>query len=420
MKNNFAKHKAHPTWGGRFQKALDIRVEKFHASIHFDHRLLPYDVLGSIAHANMLAEQGLISTEEALLIQDGLEKIQQDYKAGKLILNTKLEDIHMNVESLLEQYIGETAKKLHTGRSRNDQVALDIRLFLRDAIDGLLHDLCALSDALKKIIQAHQATIMPGYTHLQRAQPITLAQHLGAYAAMLERDKNRFQECRARMNYSPLGAGALAGSQLPLDRNFVASQLNFAGIIENTLDAVSSRDFAIEFCSASSILMMHLSRLCEDLILWATEEFAFITLDDAFATGSSLMPNKKNPDVPELIRGKSGRIFGHLMALLTVMKGLPLAYNKDMQEDKEALFDTVDTLKACLVTLEPFLKSLHFNENKMKQAVDSSMMDATAWVEKLVLQGIPFRQAHEIIGQAVLVALKEEKDLASVIKPDER
>jgi len=410
-----ANLKTHPTWGGRFQKPLDPRVEQFHTSIHFDYRLLPYDILGSITHAHMLAKQGLISQDEAALIQHGLNKIIQLYQAGELVLDAKLEDVHMNVEFLLEQHIGEVAKKLHTGRSRNDQISLDIRLFLRDAIDDILHLLDSLHTILQALIEMHQDTTMPGYTHLQRAQPITLAQHLGAYSAMIARDKQRFQECRARMNYSPLGAGALAGSQLPLDRHYVASKLHFAGIIENTLDAVSSRDFAIEFCSTSSILMMHLSRLCEDVILWATEEFAFVKLDDAFATGSSLMPNKKNPDIPELIRGKSGRVFGHMIGLLTMMKGLPLAYNKDMQEDKEALFDTVDTLKSCLGILSPFLQSLHFNSNKMAQAVKSSMMNATLWVEKLVLKGIPFRRAHEIVGQWVLLAIQEGKDLDTIV-----
>lgn len=414
MKNKQADP-SHPTWGGRFEKTLDSLVEKFQASIHFDHRLLPYDILGSIAHANMLAKQGLISPEEALAIQQGLEKIQTDYQHDKVALNTKLEDIHMNIEALLEQAIGESAKKLHTGRSRNDQVALDIRLFLRHAIDEIDALLLEVNQVFNQLIKTHEKTLMPGYTHLQRAQPITLAQHLGAYKAMLERDKARFNDCRARFNYSPLGAGALAGSQLPLDRHDVAKKLNFNGIVENTLDAVSSRDFVIEFCSAASILMMHLSRLCEDIILWATEEFSFVNLDDAFATGSSLMPNKKNPDVAELIRGKTGRVYGHLMALLTVMKGLPLAYNKDLQEDKEALFDTVDTLKACLTVLAPFLMSLQFNQNKMHEAVNTSMMDATSFVEKLVLKGIPFRQAHEMVGKWVAIALKEGKTLKEVI-----
>lgn len=406
------KHdKFNPTWGGRFSKSLNPIVTTFLASIQFDQRLYKFDIIGSQIHALMLGKQKIISEKESQVICEGLEKVKYLIEGSPDCFNHQLEDIHMNIEFLLEKEIGEIAKKLHTGRSRNDQVALDLRLFTREAIDEILLKLSIVDTTLEKLIILHDKVLLPGYTHLQRAQPITLSEYFDAYRCMFKRDKERLEECFKRLNYSPLGAGALAGSGLPLARHDCAKQLGFAGIIENCLDAVSDRDFIIEFCSVASILMMHLSRLCEDIIIYSTDEFAFITLDDAFSTGSSLMPNKRNPDIAELIRGKSGRVFGHLMAMLTVMKALPLSYNKDMQEDKELLFDTVDTLTACLTILPSFLESLSFNQKRMLQAVEDSYMDATSWVEKLVLKGIPFRVAHEIVGHWVAQAMLEEKKI---------
>ncbi|KTC77853.1 argininosuccinate lyase [Legionella brunensis] len=404
------------TWGGRFKKPLAPEVVQFNASLSFDHILYQYDIAGSQVHAKMLERQGLISAEEAQMINDGLTAIATEIEQGQHALDANCEDIHMFIEHLLITKIGETGKKLHTGRSRNDQVALDLRLYTRDAattVKGLLQQLI---DTLLTLANKHENDKLPGYTHLQQAQPIRLSWFLNAYRSMFERDISRINDCYERMNFSPLGAGALAGSSLPLDRNWVAQSLNFKGIIENTLDAVSDRDFVIEFCSIASIIMMHLSRLCEDLILWATQEFNFLTLDDAFATGSSLMPNKKNPDVLELIRGKTGRVFGHLMGILTVMKALPLAYNKDMQEDKEGLFDTVNTLSTCLKLIIPFLQSLHFNTELMQKKADSGYLNATAILESLVLQGIPFRDAHHQVGQWVSEAIEKNCPLSEVIK----
>jgi argininosuccinate lyase len=407
--------KTNRTWGGRFKKPLDPKVAQFQASIHFDQRLYRHDIQLSKAHAAMLCQQKLISVKDCESICQGLDEIQNEIENGVLIFDHMLEDIHMNIEHMLEQKIGKAAKMLHTGRSRNDQVATDLRMYLREQITRLGSKLAYFIMVLSALAKDHAETVMPGYTHLQKAQPVTLKHHIEAYSAMLQRDQERFHACCNRLNFCPLGAGALAGSQLPLDRNFVAKQLAFDGIIENTLDAVSDRDFVIEFCAAASILSMHLSRLSEDIILWATEEFGFVTLDDAFATGSSLMPNKKNPDVVELIRGKSGRIYGHLMALLTMMKALPLTYNKDLQEDKEALFDTVDTLHACLDVLPGFMQSLTFNTNRMLLSVKESYMDATTWVEKLVLQGVPFRDAHEIVGQWVQEAMDKKIKIRTLL-----
>ncbi|CAL7960743.1 Argininosuccinate lyase [Alphaproteobacteria bacterium] len=404
----------HRTWGGRFTKALHPKAALFNASIHFDCRLYEYDIIGSQAHAEMLAKQGLISEAEANQIIGGLEELKQLIATKQVKFDLLAEDIHMNIEKLLEERIGEAALKLHTGRSRNDQVALDLRLFLRDAIDSTVQQIENLNIVLSKLAEQYKDTILPGYTHLQKAQPITLASYLGAYKSMFLRDLKRLQNCREQMNYSPLGAGALAGSNLPLDRHFVASQLKFNGIIENTIDAVSDRDFVIEFCSVSSIIMLHLSRFCEDIIIWATSEFGFIELDDEFSTGSSLMPNKRNPDLAELIRGKSGRVFGHLVGLLTMMKGLPLAYNKDLQEDKEAIFDTVDTILACLEIFPLFLNSIKFNSIKMEQASKGGFTDAVFWVEQLVLKGIPFRKAHETVGKWVLEAIENNTDLENI------
>jgi argininosuccinate lyase len=407
---------SHKTWGGRFKKPLDPNVVKFNASLAFDHVLYKYDIAGSQTHVTMLARQGLIKVDEAEAITTALTEIGNEIEQGQHALDESCEDIHMFIELLLISKIGDTGKKLHTGRSRNDQVALDLRLYTRDAANQISNYLHALAQVLQDLASEHANDLMPGYTHLQQAQPIKLGDYFGAYLAMFERDLSRLQDWQNRMNFSPLGAGALAGSNLPLDRAWVAEKLGFSGVIENTLDAVSDRDFIIELCSVAAIIMVHLSRLAEDLILWATQEFAFISLDDAFATGSSLMPNKKNPDVLELIRGKSGRVFGHLVAILTIMKALPLAYNKDMQEDKEALFDTVNTLSACLAIIAPFLQSLHFNTELMKLKAQGGFLNATAVLEALVLKGMPFRDAHHQVGIWVSEAIAKNCSLAEIVK----
>lgn len=405
---------SHKTWGGRFQKALDHRAMKFNASLHFDHVLYKNDIAGSKAHAQMLAKQGLIESKEAEIICSALTDIANEMEQGFHPLDESCEDIHMFIEQLLIQKTGDIGKKLHTGRSRNDQVALDLRLYARESGVEIMDLLCQLTDVLSMLTSQYSEAKMPGYTHLQQAQPVFLGQYFDAYLSMFKRDISRLEDWQDRMNYSPLGAGALAGSNLPLDRNWVAETLGFNGIIKNTMDAVSDRDFVIEFCSFASLTMMHLSRLAEDLILWATQEFGFVLLDDAFSTGSSLMPNKKNPDILELIRGKSGRVFGHLLAILTTMKALPLAYNKDMQEDKECLFDTVDTLKACLEIITPFLQSLEFNTERMQSKATSGYLDATALLEKLVLEGVPFRDAHHQVGQLVAEAVSKNCSLTEL------
>lgn len=406
----------HKIWGGRFKKPLDPEVVQFNASLAFDHVLYKHDLAGSKVHASMLARQGLISEQDAQLINLSLTEIGLEIEQGQHPLDANCEDIHMFIEQLLIKKIGDTGKKLHTGRSRNDQIALDLRLYVRDAATNLGKLLRNLEQTLEELANQHASVSMPGYTHLQQAQPIKLGVYFGAYLAMFQRDLSRLKDWQERMNFSPLGAGALAGSNLPLDRDWVAQSLGFSGVIENTLDAVSDRDFIIELGSVAAIIMVHLSRLAEDLILWASQEFAFISLDDAYATGSSLMPNKKNPDVLELIRGKSGRVFGHLLGILTVMKALPLAYNKDMQEDKEALFDTVNTLSACLGIITPFLQSLHFNTARMQEKAQGGYLDATALLEDLVLQGMPFREAHHQVGLWVSTALEKNCSLAELIK----
>ncbi len=398
---------SHKTWGGRFKKSLDPLAKEFNASLAFDHVLYAHDILGSQTHARMLARQGIISIDESEVIVAALEEIKHELEQGQHELDSNFEDIHMFIEHLLTEKTGETGKKLHTGRSRNDQVALDLRLYTREAATNIISLLHGVRDVLQQLAIKHAADPMPGYTHLQQAQPIFLGWVFEAYQSMLVRDIGRFEDMRHRMNFSPLGAGALAGSSLPLDRSWVAQTLGFNGIVNNTLDAVSDRDFIIEFCSAASILMVHLSRLAEDLILWATQEFSFLTLDDAFATGSSLMPNKKNPDILELIRGKSGRVFGHLFGILTVLKGLPLAYNKDMQEDKEGLFDTVKTLTSCLGILPPFLVSLEFNTELMALKANSGFLNATAALEALIIEGVPFRDAHHQVGLLVAEAMEK-------------
>jgi len=398
-------------WGGRFQKETDRMVDDFHSSISFDCRLYRYDITGSIAHAKMLARVGIISQSEAEAIVAGLTGILNDIEAGRVEFSVAAEDIHMNVEQLLIARVGEVGKKLHTARSRNDQVALDVRMYVRDELDGVGQLLTELTSTLLDIADQHLDTVMPGYTHLQRAQPITLAHHLLAYCQMFSRDMDRLSDCRRRVNVLPLGAGALAGTTFPLDREFVAVELAFAGVTENSLDAVSDRDFAVEFAATGSLIMVHLSRFCEEIILWSSAEFGFIELDDAYSTGSSMMPQKKNPDVAELIRGKSGRVFGDLTALLTVLKGLPLAYNKDMQEDKEALFDMVDTVKQCLLIFRPLVATMRVKKEQMARAARGGFTNATDLADYLVQKGVPFREAHEIVGRAVAYCLDCQKSL---------
>ncbi|MBO8137888.1 MAG: argininosuccinate lyase [Desulfotomaculum sp.] len=398
-------------WGGRFQKNTDQLVDDFHSSISFDQRLYKYDINGSIAHAKMLAEVGVISKQDAEKIAAGLKDILADIEAGKVEFDVAAEDIHMNIEKLLIQRIGDVGKKLHTARSRNDQVALDIRMYLKDEIKQVLQLLKELRSTLLDLAEEHKETIMPGYTHLQRAQPVTLAHHLMAYVQMFERDSERLEDCYKRTDVMPLGSGALAGTTFPLDRQFVARELGFSRVTENSMDAVSDRDFAVEFCSAASLIMMHLSRFCEEIILWSSAEFNFIELDDAYSTGSSIMPQKKNPDPAELIRGKTGRVYGDLMTLLTMLKGLPLAYNKDMQEDKEALFDAVDTVKKCLMVFRPMVATMKVKSEKMAAAARGGFTNATDLADYLVNKGIPFRQAHEIVGKAVLYCIQKGKSL---------
>ncbi|MGI1659425.1 MAG: argininosuccinate lyase [Desulfitobacterium sp.] len=393
-------------WGGRFEKSTDALVEDFHSSISFDQRLYKQDIQGSIAHARMLGEIGVLTSEETQQIIEGLKGILTDIQAGKIEFEIGAEDIHMNVEKLLTERVGTVGKKVHTGRSRNDQVALDLRLFLREEIDHTKDLLVALLRTILNLAKEHQETWMPGYTHLQKAQPITFAHHMMAYAQMLLRDLGRLQDTRKRLNVSPLGSGALAGTTFPLKREMVAAELDFDGITWNSLDGVSDRDFALEFLSAAAIIMMHLSRLCEELVLWSTGEFQFVIMDDGYSTGSSIMPQKKNPDVAELVRGKTGRVYGDLMALLTVMKGLPLAYNKDMQEDKEQVFDAVDTLQKSLLVVEPMLRTMKVNKEAMAKGAKGGFTNATDLADYLAKKKVPFREAHEIVGKLVLYCSK--------------
>ncbi len=388
-------------WGGRFSRNTDAMMDDFHSSIRFDSRMYRQDILGSIAHAGMLGKTGIIPAEDAILIGKTLREILSDIEEGKVAFTVSAEDIHMNVETILIDRIGDVGKRLHTGRSRNDQVALDIRLYLRDEItrlDRLLHELIRV---LLETAEANLNTIMPGYTHLQRAQPITLAHHLMAYVQMFGRDRERLADCRKRLNVMPLGSGALAGTTYPLDRMMVAQELDFDAITENSLDGVSDRDFVLELAADLSIEMVHLSRFSEEIILWSSAEFAFIELDDAYSTGSSIMPQKKNPDAAELVRGKSGRVFGDLMGLLTVMKGLPLAYNKDMQEDKEAIFDAVDTVCGCLPIFSRMVATMRVKPKTMRKAAAGGFTNATDIADYLVKKGMPFRESHEVIGHMV-------------------
>ncbi|WP_338824125.1 argininosuccinate lyase [Neomoorella humiferrea] len=396
-------------WGGRFTRTTDRLVEDFHSSISFDRRLYRQDIAGSIAHARMLAAVGLITPEEGEAIIKGLEEIRADIEAGRVEFDVGAEDIHMNIEKLLTERIGEPGKKLHTARSRNDQVVLDLRLYLKEEIPGIKKLLAGLQKVLVDLAEEHINTIMPGYTHLQKAQPVTLAHHLLAYFEMFCRDQERLDGCLERTDVMPLGAGALAGTTLPINREMVARQLGFKEISANSLDAVADRDFVVEFLAAASLLMMHLSRLAEEIILWASEEFGFIELDDAYSTGSSMMPQKKNPDVAELVRGKTGRVYGHLMGMLTVLKGLPLAYNKDLQEDKEALFDALDTVKGCLMVFTPMLATAKFKVERMREDAERGFAAATDVAEYLVRKGLPFREAHAVVGALVLHCLERGK-----------
>ncbi len=388
-------------WGGRFSEATDQFVERFTASVGFDARLYHHDIRGSIAHARMLAQCGVITDAERDQIVAGLGTVLAEAKEGRFPWSVALEDVHMNIESRLTALVGDVGKKLHTARSRNDQVATDIRLYLRDEIDGLLEIETELLAALADLAEQHADTLMPGFTHLQTAQPVTFGHHLLAWFEMLIRDRDRLTDLRKRVNVMPLGAAALAGTTFPIDRTFTARELGFEAISENSLDAVSDRDFAIEFCAASSLTMMHLSRWCEELVLWSSQQFGFVSLPDRFCTGSSIMPQKKNPDVPELIRGKSGRVFGHLVSLLTLMKSQPLAYNKDNQEDKEPLFDAVDTMRDCLTAMLRMIPHLEVNAERMREAAAAGHATATDLADYLVRKGVAFRDAHEMVGKAV-------------------
>ncbi len=401
-------------WAGRFNEPTDAFVEAFTASVEFDQRLAPQDIAGSIAHATMLTRQGILTEEEFASIKAGLEEILARIEAGSYEWSVSLEDVPMNVEAALTESIGIAGKKLHTGRSRNDQVATDIRLYMRDEINLILAEVRRLQEALLIVAEREAATILPGFTHLQTAQPVTFGHHMMAWFEMLQRDAGRLADCRSRMNVMPLGAAALAGTTYPIDRHYTADLLGFDAPAENSLDAVSDRDFAIEFTAAASILMMHLSRFSEELIIWSSAQFAFVTLSDAFCTGSSIMPQKKNPDVPELVRGKSGRIFGHLMALLTLMKGQPLAYNKDNQEDKEPLFDTVDNLKGCLKVFADMIPAITCRADNMRAAAMKGFATATDLADYLVVKGVAFRDAHEIVGKAVALCVEKERDLSDL------
>jgi argininosuccinate lyase len=402
------------SWSGRFSEPVAELVKKYTASVNFDKRLAEFDIQGSIAHAQMLGAQGIISKKDVSVIEKGLAEILAEIQAGTFEWLLDLEDVHLNIEKQLTDKIGDAGKRLHTGRSRNDQVATDIRLWLRATTDDMLVGIHKLQTSVLDLAEQHVDTIMPGFTHLQVAQPVTYGHHLMAYFEMLKRDAARFADCRKRMNYLPLGAAALAGTSYAIDRAMVAKILGFNGVCENSLDAVSDRDFAIEFTATSAILMTHLSRFSEELILWSSPRFAFIDIADRFCTGSSIMPQKKNPDVPELVRGKTGRVNGHLVALLTLMKGQPLAYNKDNQEDKEPLFDTADTLLITLEIYADMLRGIAVNKANMRQAALEGFATATDLADYLVKKGMPFRDAHEAVALAVKYAVKKGCDLVDL------
>jgi argininosuccinate lyase len=405
-------------WSGRFSEPVSERVKRYTASIPFDWRLAPFDIQGSLAHAAMLQKVGVLSAEDLADIRRGLGEILADFEAGNFVWNLDDEDIHFNIERALTKKVGDAGKRLHTGRSRNDQVATDVRLWLRDAIDRILALLRAAQVALLDLAERHADTVMPGFTHLQAAQPVTFGHHMMAWFEMLGRDHERLIDCRRRVNRLPLGAAALAGTSYPIDREFVARELGFEGICENSLDAVSDRDFAIEFLAAGALIMTHLSRMSEELVIWMTPRFGFIDLPDRFCTGSSIMPQKKNPDVPELMRGKTGRMNGHLIALLTLMKGQPLAYNKDNQEDKEPLFDAADTLIDSLAIYAEMVPGIQVRAERMRQAAIEGYATATDLADYLVKKGLPFREAHEVVARAVRTAEQKGCDLADLPLPE--
>ncbi|MGQ7388233.1 argininosuccinate lyase [Streptococcus suis] len=416
-------------WGGRFEASLEEWVEEFGASIRFDQKLAKYDIQGSLAHVKMLGATGIINQEEAQAIQTGLEELLEEHEAGKLVFDIRNEDIHMNIESLLTDKIGSVAGKLHTARSRNDQVATDMHLYLKDTLFQVVDKLTNLRQILVDLAQEHVETIMPGYTHLQHAQPISFAQHLLAYYNMFSRDSERFAFNMQHTDVSPLGAAALAGTTFPIDRQMTSDLMGFAKPYSNSLDAVSDRDFILEFLSNASILMMHMSRLCEEIINWCSHEYQFVTLSDTFSTGSSIMPQKKNPDMAELIRGKTGRVYGNLVGLLTVMKSLPLTYNKDLQEDKEGMFDSAETILVSIDILAGMLQSMTVHKERMAQSTEKDFSNATELADYLASKGLPFRQAHEIVGKLVLecskagyylqdVPLERYQELSPVIGPD--
>ncbi len=401
-------------WTGRFTEPTDTFVEAFTASVGFDQRLFRHDIEGSRAHARMLAHVGVLTAQECDRIQHGLDEVLAEIEAGAFHWSVSLEDVHMNIEARLTALIGDAGKKLHTGRSRNDQVATDIRLYLREEIDAIQAELKRLQGALLNLAEREADTIMPGFTHLQVAQPVTFGHHMLAWFEMLVRDAQRLADCRKRVNVMPLGAAALAGTSYPIDRHYTAALLGFDAPSENSLDSVSDRDFAIEFCSAASILMMHMSRFSEELIIWASAQFDFVDIPDSFCTGSSIMPQKKNPDVPELVRGKTGRVNGHLVSLLTLMKGQPLAYNKDNQEDKEPLFDTIDTVRGSLKVYADMMVALTVKKDNMARAALQGFSTATDLADYLVRQGVPFRDAHEVVGKAVRLGVDTQRDLAEM------
>ena len=401
-------------WGGRFTKETNQLVHNFNASLSFDQKFYEEDIAGSIAHVTMLAKQGILTQEDKDSIINGLTGIRDDIRSGKLIIDEEHEDIHSFVEAHLIERIGDAGKRLHTGRSRNDQVALDMKLYTRKEVLEMNDLLKELLESLLKIMKENTDTIMPGFTHLQKAQPITLAHHMGAYFEMFKRDRSRLHDIHERMNYCPLGSGALAGTTYPLDREYTAQLLDFAGPTLNSMDSVSDRDYLIEFLSAMSIIMMHLSRFCEEIIIWNTNEYQFIEIDDSYSTGSSIMPQKKNPDIAELVRGKTGRVYGSLVSLLTTMKGLALAYNKDMQEDKEFVFDAIDTTKGCIVLFTGMLNTLTFRKDKMRASAEGGFTNATDAADYLVNHGVPFRDAHGIIGQLVLYCIDKNISLGEM------
>ncbi len=405
-------------WGGRFTGSINELAWNFNASISFDKRFLEQDVRGSKAHATMLAKQNIISEEEKKLITEGLDSILEDVKSGKLEITSKYEDIHSFLEANLIDRVGDAGKKVHTGRSRNDQVALDMRLYARGEVEHMADLLNNMLETLLDIMKANTETYMPGFTHLQKAQPVTLAHHVGAYFEMFKRDLLRMKDIRERMNYCPLGAGALAGTTYPLDRDYTAQLLDFYGPTLNSMDSVSDRDYLIEFLAALSTVMMHLSRFSEEIIIWNSNEYRFVDIDDAYSTGSSIMPQKKNPDIAELVRGKTGRVYGDLMSLLTTMKGIPLAYNKDMQEDKEAAFDAIDTASNCLTLFTDMLRTLKFNKENMEKSAMMGFTNATDAADYLVVKGMPFRDAHSVIGRLVLHCI-DKKCAIDDLKIDE-